>query len=258
MTEPLTYRLDHRFPIAVVRLGGQLTPTAAPVARAVMAESLLEEPTSVIVDLAGLTAVDEVAVQVFGGVAAQAADWPGASFLLCVPAGPVAAAVRHAYAGDPLPVYAGFAEALAVAAADPVPWRVRQRLEPTVQAPREARELVADACQEWGVPEAAMAAEIIASELVTNAVRHAGTAIDLRMTLRDHRLRVSVHDRNGQPARMQTPAEADDHGRGLLIVEAVANAWGNVPLAGGKVVWAAVRVPPARTNDLVGVGTEID
>jgi anti-sigma regulatory factor (Ser/Thr protein kinase)/anti-anti-sigma regulatory factor len=257
MTEPLTYRLDYRFPIAVVRLSGQLTPAAATVARAAITESLLEEPTSVIVDLAGLTAVDEVAVQVFAGIAAHAADWPGASLLLCAPPGPVATALRRA--DDPLlPIYAGFDEALAAAAADPVPRRARQRLAPTVDAPREARELVADTCDEWGLPEAAIAAEIIASELVTNAVRHAGTAIDLRMTLRDHQLRVSVHDRDRQPARLQTPGEADDHGRGLLIVEAVATSWGNVPVADGKVVWASVPVPPAHTGDLVSVGTETE
>lgn len=256
MTEPLTYRLDYRFPIAVVRLSGQLTPSAAAVARAAVTESLLEEPTSVIVDVAGLTAIDEVAVEVFAGVAARAAEWPGASVLLCAPPGPVATALRRA--GNPLPVYAGFGEALAEAAGDPVPRRTRQRLAPTVDAPREARELVADTCDEWGLPEAAVAAEIIASELVTNAVRHAGTAIDLRMTLRDHQLRVSVHDRNGQPARLQTPTEADDHGRGLLIIDAVASSWGNVPIADGKVVWASVRVPPAHSGDLLSVGSETE
>ena len=256
MTEPLTYRLDYRFPIAVVRLTGELTPAAAAVARRALADALLEEPTSVIVDLTGLTAIDEVAVQVFTGMAAQAAEWPGASLLLCAPPGPVAGAIRRA--GDPLPVYAEFGEALAAAAADPVPRRARQRLAPTVDAPREARELVADTCDEWGLPESAVAAEIIASELVTNAVRHAGTAIDLRMTLRDHQLRVSVHDRNGQPARLQTPSEADDHGRGLLIIDAVATSWGNVPVADGKVVWASVRVPPAPSGDLLSVGSETE
>jgi anti-anti-sigma factor len=250
MTESLTYRLDYRFPIAVVRLSGELTLTAAPAVRTVLAESLLDEPTSVIVDLTGVTAVDPVAAQIFVAAAAQAADWPGASMLLCAPAEPVARSVRRAPAGAELPVYPGFGEALAVAAADPVPRRVRRRLHPTIHAPREARELVTDACEEWSLPGAAIPAEIIASELVTNAVRHAGTAIDLRMTLRDHELRVSVHDRSPRPARMQTPAEADDHGRGLLIIDAVAAAWGNVPVTEGKVVWATVRVPRARSGAL--------
>lgn len=255
MTQPLTYRLDYRFPIAVVRMSGALTSRTAAVARTAMLESLVEEPTSVIVDLAGLTAADEVALQVFPGAAAQAAGWPGASLLLCAPRAGVAEALARSSVAHELPVHDAFGDALAVAAADPVPRRVRQRLEPTIHAPREARELVAEACLEWGLPGSAIAAEVVASELVTNAVRHAGTDMELRVTLRDQQLRVSVRDGEQRLARMQTPTEADDHGRGLLIVDAVANAWGNLPVGGGKVVWASLKIPPDRTNELVQAGS---
>jgi anti-anti-sigma regulatory factor len=255
MTEPLTYRLDYRFPIAVVRMSGALTPQTAAVARSAVLESLVEEPTSVIVDLAGLTAADDVALQVFPGTAAQAAGWPGAAVILCAPSAPVADALERSSVGGELPVHDAFRDALAVAAADPVPQRAQERLEPTVHAPRAARELVAEACHDWGLADSAIAAEVIASELVTNAVRHAGTSIDLRVTLRDHQLRVSVRDGVGERlARMQTPAESDDHGRGLLIVDAVANAWGNVPVGEGKVVWASLRIPPSRMAPVVQAG----
>jgi anti-anti-sigma regulatory factor len=258
MTEPLTYRLDYRFPIAVVRLSGELSPLTTSVVRSAVLESLVEEPTSVIVDLAGLTAGDDVALQVFPGVAAQAAGWPGASVLLCGPRPEIAEALQRTSVASEVPVHEEFQDALAVAAADPVPRRIQRRLEPTVHAPRAARELVTEACVEWGLPDTAVAAEIIASELVTNAVRHAGTTMDIRVTLRNHQLRVSVRDRVGTMARLQTPAESDDHGRGLLIVDAVASAWGNVPVADGKVVWATLPVPPARISDLVHLGTETD
>jgi anti-anti-sigma regulatory factor len=255
MTEPLTYRLDHRFPIAVVRMRGALNAGTATVARTALLESLVEEPTSVIVDLAGLTAADDVALAVFPGAATQAAGWPGASVLLCSPRAVVAEALVRSSVATDLPVYGAFGEALAVAAADPVPLRVQERLEPTVHAPRAARELVSGACQDWGLPDSAIAAEVIASELVTNAVRHAGTSIELRVTLADQQLRVSVRDGVDRPARMQTPAESDDHGRGLLIVDTVASAWGNVPVGDGKVVWASMRIPPNRRSQLVQAGT---
>jgi anti-anti-sigma regulatory factor len=241
MTEPLTYRIAYRFPIAVVRMSGVLTPQTAMVARSAVLESLLEEPTSVIVDLAGVTAADEVAVQVFPGAAAQATSWPGAAVLLCAPSAPVAAALRRSSVTGELPVHEAFADALAVAAAEPVPRRVRERFEPTVYAPRAARELVAGACADWGLPETAIAAEVIVSELVTNAVRHARTSVELRVTLRDDQLRISVRDGEPGLARRQAPAEADAHGRGLLIVDAVATAWGNVQIGDGKVVWASLR-----------------
>jgi hypothetical protein len=80
--------------------------------------------------------------------------------------------------------------------------------------------------------------------------------MELRVTLRGQQLRVSVRDGVDSLARMQTPTESDDHGRGLLIVDAIASAWGNVPVGGGKVVWASVRTPPNRTSRLIQVGKE--
>jgi len=209
----------------------------------------------VIVDLAGLTAVNAAALPVFGGLAAQAAHWPGAALLLSQPPPAVAAALPDTPVARDLPVHTSFEAALAEAAAEPAPLRVRQRLEPTLHAPRLARELAAQACASWGLGSSAVPAEIIASELVTNAVRHAGTVIDFRVTCRDHQLRVSVHDRAGELARIRAPAESDDHGRGLLIVDSVATGWGNITVPDGKVVWASLWVtPPHRRQERVGTG----
>jgi anti-anti-sigma regulatory factor len=244
ITHALTHRLDHRFPIAVIRLRGELTPATGGTVRSAVLAALVEEPTSVIIDLAGLTSVDELALQVFAGAAGQAAHWPGAELLLCCPPPAAAAALPHTPVVRDLPIHQTFEAALAQAAAVPVPLRVRQRLEPTIHAPRLARELAAEACASWGLAGSTSPAEIVATELVTNAVRHAGTTIDLRLTLRDQQLRVSVQDRAGAPARMRTPGESDDHGRGLLIVDSVATRWGNVLVPGGKVVWASLWVTP--------------
>lgn len=243
MAEPLTYRLDRRYPIAVVRLAGALTPRTAPLVSAAAREALTEEPSSVIVDLAGLVAVEDAALPVLTDAAAQAADWPGIPILLSAPPADVGAALERASVAATLPVFPTFQEALAVAAADPVPWRAQRRLEPTVDAPREARDLATGACRSWGVPEAAAAAEVVASELVTNVVRHAGTPMELRLTLQQRQLRVSVRDGSERLAHRCAPTESDNHGRGLLIVESVARSWGNVPLSGGKVVWALLRTP---------------
>lgn len=248
MTSPLTYHIDRRLPIAVVRLTGELTAQSSPVARVGLLESLTAEPTSVIVDLSHLAVTEDVALTLFPAVADQAAQWPGAPLLLCHPQPSVAAALRRMAIDRRLRIYPTVASALEVAAGEPVPLRLQRRLAPTVQAPRTARELVLRACWEWGLPHAATAAQIICSELVTNAVRHAGTTIDLIVTLRDDHLRVSVRDGVQQQARLQTPGESDDHGRGLLIVDTVATAWGNVPIARGKAVWATLRVPRPRAR----------
>lgn len=257
MIMPMTdvsYQFDHRFPIAVMRLWGDLTVTSAGAARDAALAALVEEPTSMIIDLTGLASADEPALQFLPGVAAQAAHWPGTAVLAC--AAPAVADTLTRTSEGGLTVYPSFAAALAEAAAAPVPLRMHERLEPTVHAPRAARELASEACATWNLPRAVVPAEIIASELVTNAVRHAGTTVDLRITRRERELRISVQDRNPEPARLQTPSESDDHGRGLLIVDSVAHRWGCEPVTGGKVVWAAVQVSPQPTEDLVSAPRE--
>lgn len=244
MTQALTYRIDRRLPVAVVCLNGEITPLSSQVARTALLDALAAEPTSVIIDLSGVTAVDDVALTVFPAMAETAAQWPGAPVLLSGPEPQVAEALRRMAVTSQLDVHPTLRAAVDVAVKEPVPQRVHARLEPTVDAPRIARDLAEDACWEWGVPEAATPVKIVSSELVTNAVRHAGTVVDLTVSLRDHGnghgVRVSVRDGTPELARMQTPTESDDHGRGLLIVDSLATAWGNVPLAKGKTVWAMV------------------
>jgi anti-anti-sigma regulatory factor len=251
MTQPLTYQIDRRLPIAVIRLRGELTSLSSAVARGGLYEALLAEPTSVVVDLSGVTAADDVALTLFPAVANVAAQWPGAPLLLCAASPPIAGALdRMGITADRIATYPTVRAALDVAATDPVPLRVHQRLEPTVDAPRIARELTFHTCWGWGLPDLATPAKIVSSELVTNAVRHAGTVIDLTLALRDGQLRVSVRDGTQQLVRMQTPAESDDHGRGLLIVDSIATAWGNVPIADGKAVWATLRVSSRRVRSV--------
>jgi anti-anti-sigma factor len=247
----VTHEFDHRFPIAVIRLAGQLTAGNAPEIRAAMLATLVEESTSVIVDLARLDSADPAGLEVFPGVAARSANWPGTAVMLCGANPSIAAALRRSGSSALVGVYPSFAAALAMAAADPVPLRMRRRLEPSIHAPRLARELAAEACTEWNLPSCIVPTEILASELVTNAVRHAATTIDLQFTRRAELLRVSVHDRDRQMARLQSPTELDDHGRGLLIVNSVADRWGTEPITGGKVVWAALRVAPRPAKNLV-------
>jgi len=249
MTQPLTFRLDRRLPVAVIALHGELTPLSSPVARQAVMEALAAEPTSVVVDLSGITAFEEVALTTFAALAQVASRWLGAPLLLAAPSPALAAGLRRMAVAPPLPVHPSVRAAVDVAAKEPVPLRVHLRMKPTVDAPRIARDLAYDTCWEWGLPDAATPAKIVSSELVTNAVRHAGTDVDLTITLHDHYVRVSVRDRAPKLARMQTPSESDDHGRGLLIVDSLATAWGNVSFEDGKIVWATVaqrRRPPGQ------------
>jgi anti-sigma regulatory factor (Ser/Thr protein kinase) len=100
---------------------------------------------------------------------------------------------------------------------------------------------------EWGLAALAGSAEIIVSELVTNAV-HAARSLEwtssVRLWLLSEKARVLilVWDANPQqPARVHADEEAES-GRGLLLVETISDQWGSFATqeTGGKTVWAAV------------------
>ena len=132
----------------------------------------------------------------------------------------------------------------------PVPLRMDVRLMPGPQMPARARELVGRACEQWGLPRVRRLAELIISELASNAVLHARTPAVVTVRLLDDRLQMSVRD--GDPRLVYHPpagthgAHHGEHGRGLLILEAMADSWGSEPTGNGKVVWAQVYVPAPR------------
>ena len=83
------------------------------------------------------------------------------------------------------------------------------------------------------------------SELVTNAVVHAATDIEVRVSRLGPRLRVAVRDESPIMPRMLDPAPDGLHGRGLHIVRRLSSSFGVSPVAPtGKVVWATFRVGP--------------
>ncbi len=94
---------------------------------------------------------------------------------------------------------------------------------------------------------------VIASELVTNAVVHAGEPITLELALRrDDVLRVEVRDGDEHIAVVARRPEDRGvfTGRGLMIVESLAQQWGVRCRPGGKSVWADIDVSPGEHTDL--------
>jgi hypothetical protein len=117
-----------------------------------------------------------------------------------------------------------------------------------------ARHLVADACQRWGLGHLAGYAELIASELAGNAVRHASPPLRLVAAARGAYLHVVVRDGTPLLPQLLPPVARDalsvaDHG--LSLVNAVATAWGCLRTAGGKAVWATLRTVPIGSPPLV-------
>ncbi|CAM5629149.1 hypothetical protein SRIMM317S_04356 [Streptomyces rimosus subsp. rimosus] len=95
--------------------------------------------------------------------------------------------------------------------------------EPTAAA--EARELTSATLTEWGQEELAFTAELVVSELVTNAYRYGGTPITLRL-IRDRTLICEVSDPNSTAPHLRRALSTDEGGRGLLLVAQLTDRWG--------------------------------
>jgi len=145
-------------------------------------------------------------------------------------------------------------------------------LDPTPHAASVARSFVASTCKRWGVERAVDEMILAVSELVTNAVLHAHPPIEVELCIAHGFIEICVSDRDPRPpilrpvrldlladldaipatasveadARHQSlhvgPSGSVVAGRGLLIVNAVADEWGVSQRADGKEVWMTMPV----------------
>ena len=85
-------------------------------------------------------------------------------------------------------------------------------------------------------------AVLLTAEVVTNAILHASTAVELVITLDDHRLRVEVYDDSPLLPVLRPLAVGATGGRGMLLVDALSDTWGVTPSHDGKTVWFELRL----------------
>jgi hypothetical protein len=83
---------------------------------------------------------------------------------------------------------------------------------------------------------------LVITELVSNVVQHTDRGGHLNLTRAKDVVRVEVHDYSRSFPQLQRSDHRRPSGRGLLLVAALAQAWGSRPTATGKVVWAWVSV----------------
>jgi serine phosphatase RsbU (regulator of sigma subunit)/anti-sigma regulatory factor (Ser/Thr protein kinase) len=119
-----------------------------------------------------------------------------------------------------------------------VTWTLRA--EPT--ASRRARFLIGRPLRRWGLADQIPVAELLVSELVTNAVRYAQGPIGLRLVL-ENGLVCEVFDDSAALPRLRYPGVEDERGRGLQVVSQLAQRWGARRTPSGKVVWCELALP---------------
>jgi anti-anti-sigma regulatory factor/anti-sigma regulatory factor (Ser/Thr protein kinase) len=244
MMTGLVSALESAAPVAVVRLAGQLDLAAGVALRAGLQKALAEQPSGIVVDVSELTVDDDVTLTAFSAFAGAAAEWPGCPVVLCAPSTALGAALDRLTISRAVPVYPTRTQALAAIQAMPATRRYRRRLTATPGAAAIARQVVADACRAWHLPQLVDDAEIVVTELVANAVRHAGGDLYLQVALRERFLHLSLRDGSPiLPVRVLPDPDTGHGGRGLILIDAIAANWGSTPTADGKVVWATLRLP---------------
>jgi anti-sigma regulatory factor (Ser/Thr protein kinase)/ABC-type transporter Mla MlaB component len=256
--DTLTTRLQRRLDpdITVLSLFGVLTMRTAPVLWQALEKCLAECPVAVVIDLAGLRRVEPLAMTIFpAALATHRRSLPEVGLVVSAPERSLLTrAARTALGGEVLVVEDLADGIVRGGTARAATRRFVAELPDSPDSPRRARETVARACRSWGLTEVTDRAQLIASELVTNAYRHGGGQCRLDVLRRGPFLLLRVTD--GSPERPVPPPDDPPapgeavSGRGLWLVELYSTAWGVQPRPDGKTVWATLRIVPVGPAEL--------
>jgi anti-sigma regulatory factor (Ser/Thr protein kinase) len=121
-------------------------------------------------------------------------------------------------------------------------WHANAEIPATPRGPAAARRVVAALLDAWGLAQLGDDAQLVASELVTNAYQHApGTdSFDLELTGRPDRVTIALADGSAIRPIIGELNHQARRGRGLRLVAAVSARWGADDHQGGKRVWAEI------------------
>jgi anti-sigma regulatory factor (Ser/Thr protein kinase) len=106
-----------------------------------------------------------------------------------------------------------------------------------------ARRFTRTTLSEWGLSALSDMAELLTSELITNALVHAGSPVQLRI-FRNRLLTVEVSDTDTHEPRPRRARNEDEGGRGMHLVNELSHRWGSRSTDEGKVVWFELELPP--------------
>ena len=202
--------------------------------------ALERQPRGVVVDLCQVTDVEPAAAEALRVLAGRGSNWPRASLCLCGAPPSVERAL------DDLVVHRTREEALAHVEDGGARGHRVVPIDHDVHGPAQARRVVAECAARLGLePEQGEDLLLVVSEMVTNAVRHGQPPVQLELVAEPDRVTVAVADGSPRPPQPR-PADAEaEGGRGMALLEVLANEHGVRPQPPGKAVWAAVRRRPA-------------
>lgn len=111
--------------------------------------------------------------------------------------------------------------------------------------PSRLRRIVRARLIHWRCPGLIDTAELLITELATNALRHGkGDSIRVHMSFDAHRCVIEVTDGSSDHPKLRCAGPYDEGGRGLLLVDAMADAWG--VSKNGRTTWCTFRISAGR------------
>jgi hypothetical protein len=238
-------------PRGVATVTGKGRP-AADVAAELM-DVLADEPRVVECDVTGLAEQGAGVSEAFTPVGTYLTHWPGTMVMVHAPDPAVRADLRSAAYADRMLIHSFWDTATEGDHVLPhLRWH-RERLSPVSTAPRDARNSTAQVLVDWDMPHLVGAANQVVSELVTHALDHSVSRLDLTLSRVDDRVRLAVRDDGATPgttlgSRPGSPLS----GAGLRLMQVFAEHWDVVPAhsAGrGKTVWAVMDATRALTYE---------
>ncbi|MFE7775069.1 SpoIIE family protein phosphatase [Streptomyces sp. NPDC057445] len=123
-------------------------------------------------------------------------------------------------------------------------WTLRNEPESAAAA----RRLVGHALEDWDLEDVVFTTQLIASELVTNAVRYSSGPVGLRL-IRDTVLTFEVSDTSNASPHLRHAEDDDEGGRGLDMVAHLARRWGTRRTGSGKIIWTEQPLPGVPATD---------
>jgi anti-sigma regulatory factor (Ser/Thr protein kinase) len=167
--------------------------------------------------------------------------WPGTPIVVVCPDSATSAALARHPDGRLLTQSSSLLQAWAWISAHALEHTAQLHLGCDALTARTARQFLSRTCVMWDLSQHLASGPVIVSELVTNAVQHAGGEVDVFLAEYAGSLRIAVRDRDGASPVTPVLDLESLRGRGLRIVETLAQSSGALPAAGGgKLVWAVL------------------
>ncbi|MBK1782986.1 STAS domain-containing protein [Prauserella cavernicola] len=226
----------------VVRPSGELSARTYAQLRDTLVKCAVEEPDAVVVDFDDLEIVSTASLTVLTSAYTCTAEWPGVPLSVVVRDPDRLHRLRTSAIARFIPIHADLESAVA-AVGTPPPRRRAIATMTDGSAGALAREFSMGVLRRWDVRGRDDDVKLLVTELVENTVRHTLSFATVRLELRENLLTVAVADDDPSPAVLRERPDGVRKVSGLQVVARLARAWGSAPTrAGGKVVWATIRV----------------